>query len=69
MAGWIIRHAPDLQVELESDKIKVTPTYKRLRREYDAALFRAIEERPGDGYQLVFYRQDGDFVFRWEAHV
>lgn len=66
MAAWIRKHAPDVAADLQADRAKVTPSYKRLRGEYDLGLVRALQAREDQGNaQLVVYRKDGQFVFEW----
>lgn len=62
MAEWILKHAPDVVPDCDAGKVKITPTYRRLRQEYIMALARAMEKygnRP-----LVCVRKNGRFVFK-----
>ena len=66
MCSWIFRHAPDLVPGIKAGLLKVTPTYKRLKGEYDAGVVQAIGTGGDvDGGRLVSSRRDGRFVFQW----
>jgi hypothetical protein len=65
MAGWIVKHAPDVAPLIEAGKIRLTPTYKRLRREYDRAVYVAIRtaiDAGHDPHDLMVRRENGVFV-------
>lgn len=66
MAMWISKYAPDAAQGLTAGTLKVTPTYKRLKCEYDAGVVEAIARKVStDGERLVSSRRDGQFVFHW----
>ena len=65
MCSWIMDHAPEYGDQIAAGTAKVTPIYRRLKREYDAKCFRAICEQPSDGARLVCRRENGEFVFEW----
>ncbi len=66
MAGWISKYAPEYEEQIISGKIKaLTPLYHRLKSEYEAKLFKALNVRPSDGATLFFRREDDEFVFEW----
>jgi hypothetical protein len=50
MASWLLRYAPELVPNLDAGKLKITPTYQRVRRDRELAFFRALcaEKKAGD---------------------
>ncbi len=57
MASWIKKHAPDVAPDLQAGRLKTTPTYKRLKAEYDAGVVAAIAGHDGRaGEHLVSSR-------------
>ena len=65
MSAWILEYAPDCAGPMEAGTAKATPTYRRLKAEYDIGLFKALGERPSDGATLHYRRENGEFVFEW----
>jgi hypothetical protein len=66
MNRWIDRHAPDIVPILLAGGAKTTPTYNRLRAEYNAGILAAFRAKPDhDGFRLTESRKNGKFVFRW----
>jgi hypothetical protein len=68
MIRWISAHAPevlDQTVNRGEPGLKITPTYYRLKAEYEAGILRTAKERPAGDVRLVESRQDGQFVFNW----
>jgi hypothetical protein len=66
MIRWICRHAPDVHDEFAKDeKLKITPTYHRLKREYDIGLVRALADGEPEDHTLFEFRRNGKFVFEW----
>ncbi len=66
MLMWIDQHAKDVMLNLDSGELKVTPTYKRLRAEYEAGVVAAVSStKDRRGVKLVCARKDGKFVFTW----
>ncbi len=65
MCSWVCKHAPEYEEQFAAGKTKVSPVYRRLKREYDVALFKALDERPSDDAHLVCRRENGEFVFEW----
>jgi hypothetical protein len=71
MSRWILKHAPEFEAPILSGEIKrVTPLYRKLKRDYDLGIFRALQgatsdQAAGNGWSLTEGRQDGHFTFRW----
>lgn len=66
MVKWIDRHAPDVTPELKAGSLKATPTYKRLRREYEMGIANALSDQHAtEDAQLMVSRRHGRFVFEW----
>jgi len=71
MAQWIIRHAPDVEADVEADKVRITPAYNRLKREMFVgfARFLALGDKSGEGYELKVSRRGGRFHFAWRKRT
>ena len=65
MANWLVNHAMDAADKVRIGELKITPTYRRLRRAYDAGIVKAIRERPSSNHRLVCRWVDGAFEFEW----
>jgi hypothetical protein len=70
MASWVGKHAPECQLDLAEGRAKMTPLYRRLRREYLAGIAAALEkatakQRALEGWTLTERHKDGHFVFEW----
>jgi hypothetical protein len=42
MADWLQKYAPEVVPDLDAGKLKLTPTYQRVRREHELAYMRAL---------------------------
>jgi hypothetical protein len=42
MASWLLRYAPEVVPDIDAGKLKLTPTYQRVRREHELAFFRTL---------------------------
>jgi hypothetical protein len=54
MMSWVMRHAPEYQLDLAENRVKLTPLYRRLRGEYNLAIAAAVrtatdKQRAQDG--------------------
>ena len=65
MGRWITKWAPEYEDQIMAKKIKVTPLYRRLRKEFVIKFNKAVTERPDGDYRLTCQMVDGAFVFEW----
>jgi hypothetical protein len=61
MGKWLIKHVPGMYEKMMAGQIKITPTYRRLKDEYDRALFVAI------GAAIKSGRDPHDLTERYEG--
>jgi len=69
MGRWLWEHAPDAAEDIldGSSEAKVSPTYRKLRREFEAGVVKAISEGVLEGHVLTFRRENGKFIFEWSV--
>jgi len=68
MAAWVVEHAPEFLPQIEAGTVRLAPTYRRLKREYDSALVAFLRESGGRG-ELLEYRENGQFRFEWAGET